>query len=222
MTTTVIPADFTVVVNGVAVSNADDWNFSDSDFQALQWDDVSQTGEIELFSDDNIVITDYITEVYPYDQWHARQLSLQASAAACDYRFYTLGDIDDSTNTYNKIPRDFSTCQDEQEIEVIRQAEEKLSDTDLFYVRSVELSTSVPADIETYRAEVRDTRDQRLSAIQATTTVEELETLVVGFDNFTVKNFGYTTLTSQYNLTQPEVNGTHPWPRISYTRLRES
>ena len=146
------------------------------------------------------------------------------SEETCNFSFYTLGPIDDATNTYTKVPRDLATCQTEQEINVVKQAEEKLFDTDAFYVRSAELGDNVPADIQTYRDNVRTARNDRLAAIAATTTVEELETLVDGFDIFTVKLFGYGDGIDSYAyiLTQPAVNGTYPWPRILYTKLREA
>ena len=59
--------------------------------------------------------------------------------------------------------------------------------------------------------------DDRISAIQSASDVSSLETLVQGFDEYTLSAEGYG---GDYPFNQPAVNGTYPWPRLDYTLLR--
>lgn len=216
MTTTVIPSDFTVVKDGVGISNADEWTFSDSNIHAIQWNDITQTGTIEQEDEDNtsVPVTDYNTEVLPYENWHAQQIARQESLLSIDDRFYTVGPP--SGDEYTKIERDLDTCKTEQINVQVRLANDKLVDTDPFLVREEEIGTT-PTEIEQYRTDVRQTRDDRINAIQSASDVSSLETLVRGFDEYTLSAEGYG---GAYPFNQPAVNGTYPWPRLDYTLLR--
>ena len=160
MTTTVIPSDSTVVKDGVGISNAEEWTFSDSNIHAIQWNDITQTGTIEQEDEDNtsVPVTDYNTEVLPYENWHAQQIARQESLSSIDLRFYTVGPS--SGDEYTKIERDLDTCKTEQINVQVRLANDKLVDTDPFLIREEEIGAT-PTEIDQYRTDVRQTRDDR-------------------------------------------------------------
>ena len=216
MTTTVIPSDSTVVKDGVGISNAEEWTFSDSNIHAIQWNDITQTGTIEQEDEDNtsVPVTDYNTEVLPYENWHAQQIARQESLSSIDLNFYTVGPP--SGDEYTKIERDLDTCKTEQINVQVRLANDKLVDTDPFLIREEEIGAT-PTEIDQYRTDVRQTRDDRINAIQSASDVSSLETLVQGFDEYTLSAGGYG---GDYPFNQPAVNGTYPWPRLDYTLLR--
>ena len=97
-----------------------------------------------------------------------------------DDRFYIVSGPD-STGAYSSTPRDLV----ELKTEYIRQAKttafQLLEGTDWYIVRQMELGYSeapVPVDVTTFRAAVRAAATSRCNAIYATTTVEELETVL--------------------------------------------
>ena len=97
-----------------------------------------------------------------------------------DDRFYIVSGPD-NTGAYSSTARDL----DELKTSYIRDAKltafNLLKGTDWYIVRQQELGYSeapVPADVTTFRAAVRAAATARCEAIDATTTVEELKTLL--------------------------------------------
>ena len=97
-----------------------------------------------------------------------------------DDRFYIVSGPD-NTGAYSATERDLA----ELKTEYIRQAKttafQLLKGTDWYIVRQTELGygeAPVPADVTTFRAAVRAAVTSRCDAIDATTTVEELKTLL--------------------------------------------
>ena len=97
-----------------------------------------------------------------------------------DDRFYFVSGPD-NTGAYTATPRDLA----ELKTQYIRQAKttafQLLKGTDWYIVRQLELGSGespVPADVTTFRAAVRAASTSRCDAIDATTTVEELKTLI--------------------------------------------
>jgi hypothetical protein len=93
----------------------------------------------------------------------------------------------DNTGAYTATPRDLA----ELKTKYIRQAKttafQLLKGTDWYIVRQMELGYSeapVPADVTSFRAAVRAASTSRCDAIDATTTVEELKTLIDDSDVF--------------------------------------
>jgi len=97
-----------------------------------------------------------------------------------DDRFYIVSGPD-NTGAYSATARDLA----ELKTEYIRQAKttafQLLKGTDWYIVRQMELGYSeapVPVDVTSFRAAVRAASTSRCDAIDATTTVEELKTLI--------------------------------------------
>ena len=97
-----------------------------------------------------------------------------------DDRFYVVVGPD-NTGAYNTTERDLAELKTQFIREVKLIAFQLLKGTDWYIVRQTELGYSeapVPADVTSFRAAVRDAVTSRCEAIDATTTVEELKTLV--------------------------------------------
>ena len=97
-----------------------------------------------------------------------------------DDRFYVVVGPD-NTGAYNTTERDLAELKTQFIREVKLIAFQLLKGTDWYIVRQTELGYSeapVPADVTSFRAAVRDAVTSRCEAIDATTTVEDLKTLV--------------------------------------------
>ena len=97
-----------------------------------------------------------------------------------DNRFYIVSGPD-NTGAYSSTARDLAELKTSYIRDTKLTAFQLLKGTDWYIVRQQELGYSeapVPADVTTFRAAVRAAATARCEAIDATTTVEELKTLL--------------------------------------------
>ena len=97
-----------------------------------------------------------------------------------DDRFYVVSGPN-TDGSYNSTPRNLADLKTQYKLETKNQAFNLIKGTDWYIVRLLELGASaapVPVDITSFRAAVRSASDTRCLEIDATTTVEELETLI--------------------------------------------
>jgi hypothetical protein len=97
-----------------------------------------------------------------------------------DDRFYIVSGPD-NTGAYSSTARDLAELKTSYIRDTKTTAFRLLKGTDWYIVRQQELGYSeapVPADVTTFRAAVRAAATARCDAIDATTTVEELKTLL--------------------------------------------
>ncbi len=97
-----------------------------------------------------------------------------------DSRFYVVTGPD-NTGAYTSTPRDLAELKTQFKNEQKRTAHQVLRQTDWYVVRLSELGVSggaIPADVTTFRAAYRTAAGTRCDEIDATTTVQELETLI--------------------------------------------
>ena len=81
-------------------------------------------------------------------------------ACSIDTRFYTIGDLNRSTNTYATTAKSLSTIQTEQVAAIKREANRLLSSSDWYVIRYYELGPTdpdgaIPSAVTTYRQAVR-------------------------------------------------------------------
>ena len=141
---------------------------------AIQWQDTS--GHIE-FNNGTVNQTLYAeSEVQLYsnffDSMQAAYASRAVSLASIDERYYVLGDLDRSTNTYASTAKDLATIQIEQVADIKREANRLLQKTDWYMIRYFELGPSntdgaVPAAVSTYREQIRAASHSACQAILA-------------------------------------------------------
>ncbi len=97
-----------------------------------------------------------------------------------DDRFYVVSGPN-ANGSYYSTPRDLEQLKTEYIKQTKQQAFQLLKGTDWYIVRMLELGydeAPVPADITAFRATTRTASTERCAAIEATTTVEELATLL--------------------------------------------
>ena len=97
-----------------------------------------------------------------------------------DSRFYVVTGPD-NTGAYTSTPRDLAELKTNFKTEQKRTAHQVLRGTDWYVVRLSELGVStgaIPTDVTTFRAAYRTAAGTRCDEIDATTTVQELETLI--------------------------------------------
>lgn len=80
--------------------------------------------------------------------------------------------------TYTNTPKDLDNLKEQMIAQTNSTAYSLLFPSDWMVVKAVETQGAVDPDWNTYRAAVRSTADQTKTAIAATTTVEELETVM--------------------------------------------
>ena len=86
----------------------------------------------------------------------------------------------DNTGTYTSIPKDLAVVKAQLKLQEKTQAHSILRQTDWYVIRNVELgavAAAIPSAISTYREAVRTAVSTRCTAIDACTTIQELETL---------------------------------------------
>lgn len=101
-------------------------------------------------------------------------------ASRPDSRFYIVVGPD-NTGAYSSTPRDLAELKTSFKREQKATAHNVLRQTDWYVVRLAELGVSagaIPADVTTFRAAYRTAAGTRCDEIDATTTVQELETLI--------------------------------------------
>ena len=175
MKLTVVFDDKIIAKDGVIYEvDAEDWSLTQGNMHAVQWQDTS--GHIE-FNDgtvNQILSAESEVQLYSnfFDSMQAAYASRAVSLASIDERYYVLGDLDRSTNTYASTAKDLATIQIEQVADIKREANRLLQKTDWYMIRYFELGPSnsdgaVPAAVSTYREQIRAASHSACQAILA-------------------------------------------------------
>ena len=96
-----------------------------------------------------------------------------------DERFYVVEGPDDS-GQYTTTERDLADLKDKFIKDVKLAAFKQLEGTDWYIIRALEVPAAftVPADVTTFRAQIRTVNETRCNQINACTTVPQLEALI--------------------------------------------
>ena len=93
-----------------------------------------------------------------------------------DDRFYWVSDkVEGVVRTYTNTPKDLAQLKTQWAIQVNQTAYTMLLPSDWMVVKAIEMQSRVPAAWTTYRAAVRAAAATRILAIEATTTIPELQ-----------------------------------------------
>jgi hypothetical protein len=96
-----------------------------------------------------------------------------------DDRFYWVSDtLSGAVRTYTNTPKDLDPLKANWVIQINQTAYTMLLPSDWMVVKGIETSTPVPADWGTYRAAVRTAAATTITAINASTTIAELQTAI--------------------------------------------
>jgi hypothetical protein len=123
MKLTVVFDDKIIIKDGIIYQvEAEDWSLTQGNMHAVQWQDTS--GHIE-FNDgtvNQILYAESEVQLYSnfFDSMQAAYASRDASLASIDERYYVLGDLDRSANTYASTAKDLATIQTEQVADIKR------------------------------------------------------------------------------------------------------
>ena len=94
-----------------------------------------------------------------------------------DDRFYWVSDtLSGAVRTYTNTPKDLDPLKANWVSQTNQTAYTLLLPSDWMVVKGIETSTPVPADWGTYRAAVRTTAGTAITAINASTTIADLQT----------------------------------------------
>jgi len=142
--------------------DVEDWTLTQGNKRYINWD--GSKGAI-AYTDDTISQTiDNVSELDAYITFfvnlEAAYASREASLNSIDTRFFTVGDLNRTTNTYVSTPKSLATIKTEQVAATKRQANSLLGQTDWYMIRYFELGPSntdgaVPAAVSTYREQIR-------------------------------------------------------------------
>lgn len=140
----------------------EDWTLTQSNIRYINWD--GSKGAI-AYTDDTISQTiNNVSELSAYITFFANleaaYASREASLNSIDTRFFTVGDLNRTTNTYVSTPKPLATIQAEQVAATKREANSLLGRTDWYVIRYFDLGPSnadgaVPVAVSTYREQIR-------------------------------------------------------------------
>lgn len=98
-----------------------------------------------------------------------------ATNSPADQTYYWVSEtLNGAELTYTNTPKDLDTVKENAVSQVNNTAYSLLFPSDWMVVKAVETQGTVPADWNTYRANVRTTANQTKTAIAAATTVDEV------------------------------------------------
>ena len=163
MKLTVVFDDKIIIKDGVIYEvDAEDWSLTQGNMHAVQWQDTSGHIEFNNGTVNQILSAESEVQLYSnfFDSMQAAYASRAVSLASIDQRYYVLGDLDRSTNTYASTAKDLATIQIEQVADIKREANRLLQKTDWYMIRYFELGPSnsdgaVPSAVSTYRQQIR-------------------------------------------------------------------
>ena len=97
--------------------------------------------------------------------------------------YWVSQELNGATLTYINNPKDLDTCKTNAVSQLRTTAYTMLLPTDWMVVKSVETSTPIPSDWNTWRASIRTTCENAITAVNACTNVDELAQLTVTWPN---------------------------------------
>ena len=142
--------------------DAEDWTLTQGVMHAIQWD--GSAGQIEYNNGSPNQILTAESQVDLYNNYfvalETAYASRAASLASIDQRYYVLGDLDRTTNTYASTEKNLATIQTQQIADIEGEANRLLQQTDWYIIRYYELGPSnpeglVPSAVSTYRQQIR-------------------------------------------------------------------
>jgi hypothetical protein len=169
MKLTVVFDDKIIAKDGVIYEvDAEDWSLTQGNMHAVQWQDTSGHLEFTDNTANQALTSESQVATYStfFDNYHARQISLNS----IDQTYYTVGALDESTNTYAAVPKDLATLKAERIATVKTEANSRLKGLDWYIIRYLELgaanpSGAIPSAVTTYRAAVRSASNTACTAI---------------------------------------------------------
>jgi hypothetical protein len=103
-----------------------------------------------------------------------------ATNSPANQQYYWVSqEINGATLTYINNPKDLDTCKTNAVSQLRTTAYTMLLPNDWMVVKSVETSTPIPSDWNTWRASIRTTCENAITAVNACTNVDELAQLLV-------------------------------------------
>jgi len=107
-----------------------------------------------------------------------------ATNSPANQQYYWVSqELNGATLTYINNPKDLDTCKTNAVSQLRTTAYTMLLPTDWMVVKSVETSTPIPSDWNTWRASIRTTCENAIIAVNACTNVDELAQLSVTWPN---------------------------------------
>ena len=107
-----------------------------------------------------------------------------ATNSPANQQYYWVSqELNGATLTYINNPKDLDTCKTNAVSQLRTTAYTMLLPTDWMVVKSVETSTPIPSDWNTWRASIRTTCENAIIAVNACTNVDELAQLTVTWPN---------------------------------------
>jgi methionine synthase I (cobalamin-dependent) len=140
----------------------EDWTLTQDNKRYVNWD--GSKGAI-AYTDNTIsqkINNESELDVYVtfFTNLEAAYASREASLNSIDTKYYTVGSLNRTTNTYASTAKSLATIKTEQVAATKREANQLLRQTDWYMIRYFELGPSnpdgaVPAAVSTYREQIR-------------------------------------------------------------------
>jgi hypothetical protein len=112
-----------------------------------------------------------------------------ATNSPANQQYYWVSqELNGATLTYINNPKDLDTCKTNAVSQLRTTAYTMLLPTDWMVVKSVETSTPIPTNWNTWRASIRTTCENAITAVNACTNVDELAQLTVTWPTNEVQN----------------------------------
>ena len=103
---------------------------------------------------------------------------IATNSPASDIYYWVSSTLDKASLTYTNTPKDLTSVKSNALSQVNNTAYTILQPSDWMVVKSVETSTSIPANWNTWRQSIRATADQARTKVAAATDVDEVQTIM--------------------------------------------
>lgn len=103
---------------------------------------------------------------------------IATNSQANDQYYWVSTELNEATLTYVNTPKDLDTVKSNSISQINQTAYSILLPSDWMVVKSVETSTSIPAEWNTWRQSIRTTADTSRTAVAAATDVDEVQTIM--------------------------------------------
>ena len=103
---------------------------------------------------------------------------IATNSPANDQYYWVSQELDKASLTYINTPKDLDTVKSNSISQINQTAYSILLLSDWMVVKSVETSTSIPANWNTWRQSIRATADQARTKVAAATDVDEVQTIM--------------------------------------------
>ena len=103
---------------------------------------------------------------------------IATNSPASDIYYWVSSTLDKASLTYTNTPKDLTSVKSNALSQVNSTAYTILQPSDWMVVKSVETSTSIPANWNTWRQSIRATADQARTEVAAATDVDKVQTIM--------------------------------------------